>query len=1083
MIKRFNLIVAIAITFTVILSGCDASSRTNAGGNYVRIGNPSGSITGTVLDSDGNPVAKAEVYVSGQKTNTDTGGVFLIRNVPAINTVGTNGDITGQPLTVTIIPPVPSIDPVPAATSPTVSYLSATSIVTPQSQISGGNATGGNAAGNVSVYVDGYIASTGVTILPILGSTIKGILRNTQTGELLSNKVVRLNMESINSAALATNAGVAADLASSNYQSLQYVVTTDSNAVFLFDNLPNEGVYSFTVDDFVVELLAGQTVRSVATNLAITNLGDVNAAPILSADAVAPIIDSVTGVVNPTGVVGLLNRGINGTGGIVINFNEKVIGNINTDTVLLWDSVNGYHSDTNSLSADGRNLTVSTSTAIPSTATVEIFLIKSDFTDQSANGLLNTGLNYSSIYTAPNGTEYIKLNLSMFEGGNTNSSNIMAVQKNSDTSGVDDYPELQQANVVFNDVIDGTAQIEQLNSAADDDLNGNDAAERLTALSQHFGGGVVVADTARVTMTPGNASYYTYDLLDELGGAAVGAVITWPNSVVVNANQIIPVDNAAFDVTISGVKPGYKVVLTPFDDFGHMGTASELVLADNVEPAITLQTSYGVIPKSNTSTLSFNFGDGGELSSIGNSVIGKPYLNITAQMLDNLDSNGNDLSTVGGGLNDNTLKHELYAFNTEVSPATVPRTNVVDTVRTYDANAYQSFINNLTRTIGISFSENIALVGSKTPVYTGTNAQLSGFIENNNVTQRDATALVNADIVQMNVSNILDLAKDNDSTLDFVNVISDSSGNVMSQQNNSQLVIRDAMPPMVVSSIYSGIDLKITFNESITPTVNDVITIGDISRAGVTTSFTLSQTVIDAHAASLNKAQLVIPANDINWMNASGIPNTPFSGYYADVTQQHSPWNYDDAGNGQLYNHFEIDTSSIRDVNGNNWAVQHAGVIAPLFAAKSLVAGGMPVDVQNSIASGGLRINVLQPYSNGSAFLTGDILTFTYRFTNPVDMKKTFIGAGADASTLTAQQVAANFASVSTIALQIDSLSAQTQTSAILSTDRKALTVKVQLAAPYTVTTGDKFGSLVPVFSDYDANQSALAASVSLTAP
>ncbi len=103
-----------------------STSTATTGPGFDRVSDPTGSVTGLVQDTNGNPIEGASVYLAGQMASTDAGGVYFFQSVPAVLTTGMDDGLGGAPagvLLVSIVPPS--------------SYLGATVTVTPFAQIDG----------------------------------------------------------------------------------------------------------------------------------------------------------------------------------------------------------------------------------------------------------------------------------------------------------------------------------------------------------------------------------------------------------------------------------------------------------------------------------------------------------------------------------------------------------------------------------------------------------------------------------------------------------------------------------------------------------------------------------------------------------------------------------------------------------------------------------------------------------------------------------------------------------------------------------------------------------------------------------
>ena len=109
--------VALAVVLSLGLAACgdsdgDAGSTSVSesvvegnGGNTVEQAQGTGSVQGTVLDTNGLPVMGATVSLAGQSVVTDASGYYYFTDVPVSGVSGANDSATATPYTVTITAP------------------------------------------------------------------------------------------------------------------------------------------------------------------------------------------------------------------------------------------------------------------------------------------------------------------------------------------------------------------------------------------------------------------------------------------------------------------------------------------------------------------------------------------------------------------------------------------------------------------------------------------------------------------------------------------------------------------------------------------------------------------------------------------------------------------------------------------------------------------------------------------------------------------------------------------------------------------------------------------------------------------
>ena len=696
------------------------------------------------------------------------------------------------------------------------------------------------------------------------------------------------------------------------------------------------------------------------------------------------------------------------------------------------------------LSADGKTLSFATATAIPAAAVLEVSILQVDLRDLNGNiaddaDVADGSVDYDSIISASNTNvnKYLRLDLSTWQDANLNASAVTGqAQQQTDGTSTDGFvSDSSGLTPAFNDAFDGSLggfHIQQLNSDVD-------AGVRLTALATAINGSTVSVESnnARIVFTPSDASYYTVNhsragvditpaSIDESSNVNFG---TGNDFTVTDANEVA--------MLIGNAAPGDVVTITPFDDLGNSGTPVSIgvsgVLVDNVEPTTVIQRSYGALPAVEAAAVVDDYGQGGELSQVGGTVLaGTPYLNITMQLLD-------DTNTAGDDLLDELIAHNAADPVTGDAYLTQPAAFDV-----YDATAYGVFSANLARTVGVSFSENVTLTG--TPATT-TSVALSNWVEHNDTSVDDGSAglgNVNVDLVNVDVADVMALANtDHDSVIDFSDVIADIAGNTGSI---AQVVVRDWMPPMITSAVYNGENITLTYSEDIAPAAGNLVTF--FGSGGATDIFTLDQATVDAFDLQADKTTLVIPHGDwggnITWSTSMNL------GTYDEGAVLAAP-------------HGGIVTNSIADVNGNTMAANKAGVTGVQFA------------YYNAIDVMAIPTPVAPLFVDTTA--AGSTITFTYTSNHDIDLNATFGGTVAvGATTLTSAEVAAGFTLVS--AATID----PTGTGATLSADGRTLTVTV-VTATAAVATNDTFTPNVNFVSDYDGSQDVVAATLVVTAP
>lgn len=989
--QKAKLATAIAlVSSTTLLTGClvdgdrsNANSTTTTeaslSNNYQRVANPIGTVSGYVQDIQGNPIAGATVSIAGRTTTTTVGGTYQFTNIPVtdvvVNTTHSNNgnetnDVLGetnQVLLVSITPPA--------------GYLGATVTVTAPSAVvdyGGNDDCTNNSTGtltcatdiNTHSFIDGFIAQAGTAVLPALNATVTGTLRDDDTGVALANTEVTLEMigtyydGSSEESALQSGAMDGTEI---SYGVRNVVTTTDSEGRFTFTNVPSKSELKPRVAGYLLQDVQENTASSnktISTQdwTSAIEVGVVNFERIIpDADNDAPYVTRVDSVTN--GNPGLFNDDIDLTSegtGLVVHFSEPLADSVDATTlensveVLVWNDTganagNGkYEQDefgsgayavinTVVLSADRTSMTLTLTTDITEGQSVHVNLLTIDFTDIAGNQLTDaSAINYDATISggSQNNGDFVRLEMSTFVDINKGAAAVTSAQGTEDTTGIDTYQALTANNSVFSDVKDGDTLISHLNATDDDGIGAADASARLNALQAAIGGGAagVDGDQAIITFTPNSASGYIISVLDELGADQTDySDITAVTSNVVEANgsnvltgsdgsTITLSDANDVSLVLNNVEAGWAVSIIPVDDLGYgFGVPTSTTLADLVPPTTTLQTSYGVTDTSDYLVTGETFGDGGELANAGNATGKTPILNITAQLLDNLSADGT--ATVLTADDDNSLAKELTAKNAVNATTGAPYISTG-----YDNTAYAAMAA-ASRTMAVAFSEDIAHVTD--PAFTGT-AVLTNWTVANDVLQDDRGNGHNVDLMTFDVNNVFTLAADNGTAIDFTDGVTDTATapNAAVAATNPRVIVRDALPPFIVSGTYDGDSVTLTFNEKVVPKHGDVF---NFTGGTATLSVFPDNGDLSAENYSLDGTGTVLTIDKLAWGN--NLPLTTAFALSGAGTNMRGLLTFND----------------IEDENENNWTDDAYGIATIPYA---LLAGINPVMTNTIVATG-----------------------------------------------------------------------------------------------------------------------------------
>ena len=1062
-----------------------------------------GTVYGHVEDTNGNPLAEVEVYLGAQSTVTDVGGNYVFYNVPVINTVGADENISSQPLIITIIAPD--------------NYLGSTVTVSPMAQINDSEA---GADGVVTVFMDGFAAQAGTAVLPERSAKVVGMLRDNDTGVGIADATVGLTLQNVNgaSAAASQNDGV-----TSSYQTLNYQAISGSDGWFEISSVPTDSELQFVIADYAINSVSDNTVDNddVATSDDIPqiNVGTVYATSIVSLDNIAPYVVGVAGVLDPSVSPASLDRDVSATSGIEITFSESLQSDdLDSSSVVLRNVSSNLYLTINSVTiSDAGVLTLSAATNFSSGDLLHLNLQRSDFKDSAGNVLVlgvltddggdDISIAYDELISSQNGTnDVLRLNLQAFQDINTNAQTPEATQMTRDDSGEDYEEAIQLASTAFNDVDDDTDGFQQLNSNDSDgsSISDSESADRLSDLATALNNATIVSvgtNVARVSFTPTNASYYSVSLTDSNGDIidsnerlvtikieTIASVATSGSYDDVGAeDNLSSVDGSDVELLLEGVIPGDMLIITPYDDLTYAGTAKQLVLVDNVEPTTILQNSYDV-GDDVYQIGSVYFGEGGGLASEDDGTVGLPVLHVTPQLLDNLDGSGRDITAglsdgvVNWGGADDSLEAELFdliIFDEEVDNGNYDGQGGSDGI--YDATAWDDFSSTegwLGRSIGVAFSEDIAIVEGNTPQFSASSTTVfndwEGMAAQNDVTQNsEGSENVNADIIRLEVEDIMDLANNySGEELNFSSVVQDDAGNVASDSANARIRLQDSMPPFVTAANYYGASFVITFNEPINESSywgeNLYLYSGSDTSATLTLALSEENVTYDAD----NYAISIVPASPDDYPGGSGSSGVWVGDLDASVLFDLSTGAENDNVDDVYYSQLRFD--SIQDSQGNSWIDDRAELGRPDFA------------VVDSLGEFDSRVS-----SSANGFIVGEdsgLDNIEWIFSHALDFEKTFDGCASNSSelaklTLTAVDSASCFKLYDDRGIELTYAGANNNSEGTISSNGKTFTFFLDLDNGITVGNGYEIRWAEQAISSYDTTETRNVPDLEATTP
>ncbi len=1056
--------VTLASTMTFGMTGCilggDESITSAAiGNNGVTTTAPKGSIQGIVQDTNGNPIEGAQVYVGKRSVTTNAGGAYQIDDVAVTGlTVNQDGDYFGGAIRVVIVPPT--------------GFLGATVEVYSTAVIDHGRSSQGTAeeAGIASTnrFIDGFTAVAGDAVLPAVGqsgATVTGVLRSEETGEPVANHSINMELLAINGS---SHASTGSEI---SFAAISFPTTTAADGSFEISGVANDSNLRILVGGYIVEGMDANYVEGmpsvVTTNDEVENIhvGNVSVTAIPNEDEIAPYVVAIDeAVINATRAK--LHDDV--TNVLTVRFSETLDATaIDDNSVKVRDiSANAYLNDiTITAGADSKSI-VLTKTAGNFLAghEIDIYLLRVDFQDTSGNILEFNNIEgtsdivkYDEVSVNGN-TDFLNLMVELYQELNDEATIVTnEMQLLVDDTAQRELTLLDQASSVFSDVDMEAGDfdvIDQLNvseaqsriinlikasekaAKLDDDgiiFDSETGIPETTDLSVGVNTSlsydqIVRVDVARIKFTASNATKYKYLVTDGTSDLEITPIIDTESSPGVEiVESLIVVEETGSDVvfTLSGVEPGNVITITSVDDFGNDGASKAITLRDNVAVTTGLQNAYSEQDlTSGSTTIGQIFGDGGELANPdAQSLIGSPLLSINSGMLADQFNTTHD-----------AVLDSLYAANDVTEDDEV----VFDVAsKVYDSKAYLDWSQNSSRTVAISFTENLVWAnGAVAPETTATS--LSNWTVLNDVALNSEGDSISSDIIAFSAANIFDLANNAgqaQTVIDFTNVIEDLSGNVATSSANAKVVIFDALPPMVSKAEYFGGSLVIDFNESIKLTdggKSSGVELVEVAILGGT-PLILTKDAVDAFNAqdSADRKQLTIEFNE-DAATEGGLPQIARTTLFPVASR------YDSVAGGAS-GHAVLDFSLIQDNYGNTWAEDAAVITGPSFAVEDMIGDMSTLSV------------ALTNFDSGEAEFIAK-----YKFTHPVDLDEVEGAAAAGLFTLTSGSAA---------------VLASANTNIAISNDGKTVTVNIELTA--ALAPGDKFEFTNDVSSLWDSSTAA----------
>ena len=1023
--------VALAVVLSLGLAACgdsdgDAGSVTTANtqsdATQNTVGNQnelSGTVTGVVQDTNGNPVVGATVFLAGAETTTDAGGIYVFTNVPVVNVAGVNNegdesdDTVGTPLVITIA---------------AAGHMGATVTVNPEAQVDNTGGTGDETGGTnsdvtIQTYIDGFTAQAGTAQLPAISKRVYGYLRDCSTNGPLADSKVAFDFLKVTAAA-----DIAPGTNTVNNAAAEYSTMTDADGMFDI-MLPADSDLKFLVNGYLstdtdtnkygapavnstlstndeaIDMFLGTTevcavgfeaephvvtlpqVKSIDGQIGSTELaGDITYTHQKDADD-----DQATAAVATAEIIdyAALTQGV--VNNFVINFTEEMASTFDLSEARVKLDGATVTDATVTLSTDGKSAVVTFVDDLDEGSKVDVWFPHWTAIDAEDSEFLvdNFDIGYDAVGVAVAGNKSVYTHVlfcTFSKPVNTATVTLGPQLFDADTTEDGSSADLAEYSTAFQDNDDA----DNTGATVITQLNDGDAASgaRLVLLAAARGETVTIDQDYAVVAYDGTNA----------------ASLIWKH----NTTTVVPGTTAGYDIVGTGANTELHiataahndtVTVTPVNGFGDVLTAGAMsvTLVDAIAPTTVLQESYNITdgtgPRTgedvvNGTTANASFGNGGEISAPGTTATaaGEPIIHIQPRHLAGQTSGAADrneeLDSLTAGMSGRLTAAEVTALGGATAAQTAMSVSTIagHQMPIYDATAISGW-SAIPATIGVAFNENVTLT-TTAPAFSGSTT-LSGYAALNNVAANVDGQVVAVDLVTFDTPDVVALSLDAGADLGFVGSVTDSRANVSTA--NAQVFIQDTFPPMMTASVWNGETLTLTFNEAPVITVGANITV--IDPATTTNSTTIA----------VSAANTVIAGN-VMTITLTGAENVAIAPLFVDGANNEFAYDDDANATNNLPNgeqHALIDWDNIADATGNEWSEFN-----PTLSASNRGMEVTPLGTDTRrwevVAPRFLAVNAVGVFTytvatsgyldTGPAGDDDGTVTYTISFTHPIDV-------------------------------------------------------------------------------------------------
>ena len=1041
--------VALAVVLSLGLAACgDSDGDAGAAATQNTVGNQnqlSGTVQGVVVDSNANPIAGVAVYLGNAETVTNAGGQYVFTNVGVTDVQGVNneGDESDNDNTQTLVVTIAG----------TADFLGALVTVTPRAQVNntggqGDTDNGDNSLTTIQTFVDGFTAEAGIAVLPRLNAGAYGFIRDCRTGLQLTDTASILSLDfDENGDDLDANVsgGFENGTLLTNSEDT-HTVGSDANGAFSLTALAANSTYTITPKQGWVittngpeSAIIGSLSVSTGSEGSSELLNTIEVCPVgfVENDVTpgAPFINTVSASIGTTTGGGttnyeytVLTKGVDGTGGITLNFSEAITAGIDVNDVVVTLAANDDDTVQTiadiatkadgtpdvTLAADGLSLTVVLANPLADEQRFSIWFPKWQYLDNKGNKIV-TGDDEDALGAIEN-VDLVQdddlLDTLIGDGDGSDEFGIISDMISQETGKVgyvrtrlctyiappktpeglvgEQLVKTLDASLLAvgplwdnngdGDLTDGN--VSNLNGQ-EDAADNRDTGERLET---RFGGSVT-NDLAVIVGSVQNATGITAAVV-----AGTGAATFSYGTPVINAD-------GTYSITADDTAHGTQVTLTPQGAFGVSGTPVTVTLEDKVTPTTILQENYelwAVEAAYNATTVTAGTGAAGSGGEVAEGEVagadGDPIIYIQPR----------HLSPTTNNLSDRYEEFDSFQFNTA---GYTDAFRLIDAIENplYSGPGYAGWTTR-GNSLGVAFSETIATTVTAPLHSASINLTLTGVLNglttdidgNTIIGQPDTVGAVTIpnngnDLARFTVSDMVDFANnDHNEAIDFTNgSIADTQSNAANANSQARVVIRDAMPAFVTAARWDGSNIIINFNERIVPENGDVLRLGDLTNVTATFPLTLvtANTFPTEGAYSLNVAgnELTVA---VDAANMSGL----FQNGPGDV------FLFDSNGDATTENHLALNWDDIEDSRGNSWATFDRDENATPTVDTDGIAGAdrfgrYLVDAPRFMLYNDVGIFTITKqtigYLDGDLPIDGDddgIVTVRFSFSHPIDL-------------------------------------------------------------------------------------------------